>query len=78
MGNQLSGLNCHQSKILDGFEEPYREQWNVVPCEGWILTLPRFGFLTTMTTPQRTPQKGLRYYRRRVVIPQNHKRKDVS
>jgi hypothetical protein len=70
-------LDCQGGEKMEGFEEPEREQWNVVPCEGLDLTLPRSGFLTTMTTPQRTPGKGSHYYRRRVVTPQNHKRKDV-
>lgn len=72
------GLDCPGGEKVGGFEEPDREQWNVVLCESWMLTLPRSGFLTTMTTPQRTPGKGSRYYRRRVVTPQNHKPKDVK
>jgi hypothetical protein len=78
LGVVLTGLDCQEGEKMGGFEEPDREQWNVVPREGLVLTLPRSGFLTTMTTPQRTPRKGSRYYRRRVVTPQNHKRKDVK
>lgn len=68
-------LDCVSRLNLVGFEEPGKEQWNVVPYEGLELTLRLSGFLTTMTTPQRTPQKGSRYYRRRVVPPQNHNKR---
>ena len=67
----VSGLDCPFWVKLEGFEEPDREQWNVVPCEGFTLTLPLSGFLATETTPQRTLQSS-HYYRRWVATPQNH------
>ena len=53
----LEGV-CHLSNAVVDFEESVREQWNVVPYEGFPLTLSRAELLATPTTPQRTPSQS--------------------